>query len=212
MTAKVKICGITREEDAATAVEAGATMVGFIFDPSSRRFIRPVDAARIVRMLPSSVVPVGVFVDAPREEVTRSVGESGVRCIQLHGEETPEATEGYAVPVIKGIRVRPGFDPNVVRRYSVHAVLLDAFVEGQHGGTGVSFDWAIATKAASFARIVLSGGLTSENVREAIRRVRPYAVDVSSGVERSPGIKDHEKIRRFIETVRSSPVHEDVRN
>jgi phosphoribosylanthranilate isomerase len=212
MTTQVKICGIAREEDAEAAAEAGAAMIGFIFVPSSPRFIRPVDAARIVRTLPPSVLPVGVFVDASREDVDRSVVESGVRCIQLHGDEPPGETQGYAVPVIKGIRVRPGFDPEIIRRYNVQAILLDAFVEGRHGGTGVSFDWAIATKAASLARIVLSGGLTSENVREAIRRVRPYAVDVSSGVERSPGIKDHEKIRRFIEAVQSIPVLGDVRS
>jgi phosphoribosylanthranilate isomerase len=195
---RIKICGITRIDDALCAVNTGADMVGFIFVPESKRYITPAQAARIIAALPEHVLPVGVFVDTPRKEVLRAIEESGIRAVQLHGEESPEDADGYSVPVIKAYRVRPSFDPSVLAPYRVEAHLLDTYVSGVHGGTGMVFDWSVARAASAYGKIILGGGLTPENVAEAIRRGAPSAVDVSSGVEHAPGIKAPEKIRRFI--------------
>jgi phosphoribosylanthranilate isomerase len=195
---RIKICGITRPDDALCAVDAGADMIGFIFVPESKRYIIPAQAARIIAALPGHVLPVGVFVDVPRNEVLRTIEESGIRAIQLHGEESPEDTDGYMVQVFKAHRVRPAFDMSVLAPYSVDAHLLDTYVSGMHGGTGMVFDWNVARAASAYGKIILGGGLTPENVARAIRRGAPSAVDVSSGVEFAPGIKAPEKIRRFI--------------
>lgn len=200
----VKICGITRREDALAAVEAGAGMIGFIFVPGSKRFIRPVDVRAITAALPPDLRTVGVFVDTPRETILDFIGRSGVNTIQLHGDEAPEETEGYPVPVIKAHRVSASFDPAVLARYRVEAHLLDAYVEGRHGGTGVRFDHGIARRARGNGRIILGGGLTPENVADAIRTALPDGVDVSSGVERAPGIKDHDAIRQFVDAARTA--------
>lgn len=195
---RIKICGITRLEDALCAVEAGADMIGFIFVQESKRCVTPVHAAGIIDRLPAHVLPVGVFVDAPRKEVLRTIEQSGIRAVQLHGDESAEEADGYAVEVIKAHRVRPGFDPSVLSPYRVDAHLLDTYVSGTHGGTGIAFDWRVARVASAYGTIILGGGLTPENVAQAIRTGAPAAVDVSSGVEKAPGIKAPEKIRRFI--------------
>lgn len=195
---KVKICGITRLEDALFAAGQGVDALGFVFAPSSPRYIDPDAAGCIVRSLPPFVTPVGVFVDEQREEILRAIAIAGIRCLQLQGDEPPGETEGYPVPVIKGFRVGRTFDPQLLRSYLTAAHLLDAQVAGTHGGTGKTFDWNIAVQAKEHGRIILSGGLTPENVAEAARTVRPYAVDVSSGVESLPGVKDPERILRFI--------------
>ena len=200
---KVKICGITNQQDADAAIEAGADALGFIFHHASSRYINPIDAGKIIRTMPADVMPVGVFVNAPREEVLGVINDIGLGCIQLHGDETPLETQGFPVPVWKAFSVRPNFDPGELKRFPVAAYLLDAYAKGLRGGTGQTFDWSIAQDAKRFGRIVLSGGITPENVIEAIRSAQPYAIDVNSGVEVSPGKKDKQKLHRLFATIKS---------
>jgi phosphoribosylanthranilate isomerase len=200
---KVKICGITRGEDALAAVRAGADAVGFIFSPTSPRYIDPEKAAAIIRLLPGNVTPVGVFVNSPRREIEEVISIAGIRCLQLHGEETAAETGGYDFPVIKAFRVGPHFDPAALSGYTVGAFLLDTYAAHKHGGTGEVFDWTIAREAAARGRIILSGGLNPENVLDAVAAASPFAIDVNSGVEEAPGIKDHDRITRLFEAVRS---------
>jgi phosphoribosylanthranilate isomerase len=195
---RVKICGITRLEDALVAVEAGADALGFVFVPASPRCLPASRAHEIIRRLPPGVLTVGVFVDQDRETVEHIIRDTGIHAIQLHGNETPDETRGYKALVIKAHRVFPGFKLDVLDRFTVHAHLLDTFVENMGGGTGKTFDWEIARQARVHGDIILSGGLHPENVAEAIRRSSPAAVDVSSGVEREPGIKNAVKMRDFV--------------
>ncbi len=195
---RVKICGITRRDDALCALDAGADMLGFIFVPSSKRCISPDAVADIVRSIPNDIVTVGVFVNAPRAAILDAIRRSGVKAVQLHGEESPAETEGLPVRVLKAHRVGPDFDPASMGTYRVDAHVLDTFVAGVHGGTGQVFDWSIARAAAGHGPVILGGGLSPANVAEAIRQARPMGVDVSSGVEVAPGIKDHEKVRAFV--------------
>lgn len=200
----VKICGITRPDDALAAAEEGASAVGFIFVRSSPRYVEPEKAGEIIRRLPPFVTPVGVFVNEERAHVISVIACSGIRCLQLHGEESPEDASGYPVPVIKAFRVGDGFDPALLADYAVSAYLLDASVPGMHGGTGKTFDWAVAREASRYGRIILGGGITPGTAALAIRAARPYALDVSSGVEISPGIKDRSKIRALLENCRNA--------
>ncbi len=198
---KVKICGITRVEDALVAADAGADAVGFIFSRSSPRYIEPERAAEIIRKLPRHTTPVGVFVNAPRKEINAVITQSGIRCIQLHGEETAAETRDFSIPVMKAFRVGAGFDSAVLSGYAVAGYLLDTYDPVKRGGTGKAFDWAIARAAKPAGRIIVSGGLNPDNILEAVKLVGPYAVDVNSGVEKSPGIKDGEKIARLFHVV-----------
>ena len=191
-----KICGITNREDALCAVNCGADAVGFIFYEKSPRYVAPEKAAKIICDLPPFVTPVGVFVNAPHIDAT--VKLAGLRAIQLHGDEPPEACLGHEVPVIRTLRVGSEFDALALRSYPVHTFLLDTARAGSYGGTGETFDWAKAREAKNYGRIILSGGLNPDNVREAIEQVAPYAVDTSSGVEAEPGKKDHKKVRDFL--------------
>jgi phosphoribosylanthranilate isomerase len=200
----VKICGITREEDARAAAEEGAAALGFIFARESPRAIAPGSAAGIIAALPPFVTPVGVFVNASREEVLATIEQTGIRCLQLHGEETPADTLGYPVPVVKAFRVGDSFDPAILGAYALPAYLLDASVPGMRGGTGRTFDWSRAEGASRYGRIILGGGITPENAALASRTVHPYALDVSSGVESSPGVKDRKKIRALFESLRDA--------
>jgi phosphoribosylanthranilate isomerase len=143
-----------------------------------------------------------VFVNAPRNEVLDAIRISGIGCVQLHGEEKPEDAEGYPIPVYKAFRVGQDFDSRILGQYKTSAYLLDTFVNGQHGGTRKTFDWRIAVDAKRYGRIILSGGITPENVLEAMRTVRPYAIDVNSGVESSPGRKDKARLQQLFATVR----------
>ena len=198
---RVKICGMTNQDDALWAAAHGADALGFIFYSKSPRFIK-VDAAReIVSVLPPFVTPVGVFVNEPRDRVEATAREVGLRAVQLHGDESPEACAGFLLPVIKALRVGETFDPSTLEAYPVDTFLLDTDKKGLYGGTGETFDWSIAREAKQYGRIVLSGGLSPENVAEAVRQVQPYAVDCGSGVEADPGKKDCEKVRAFIEAV-----------
>jgi phosphoribosylanthranilate isomerase len=209
MKLKVKICGITRRDDAVAAVDAGANAVGFIFSRSSPRYIDPAKAGGIIDVLPKNVTPVGVFVNAPREEIEQAIAVSGIRCLQLHGEETVGDTGGFSLPVVKAFRVGPRFDPGALSEYMVAAFLLDTHAPDKHGGTGRVFDWNIAREAKAHGRVILSGGLNPSNVLEAIKVAEPFAIDVNSGVETRPGIKDHEKIARLFAAVRAYHANPD---
>ncbi len=199
---RVKVCGITNLEDALVAALAGADALGFNFWPRSPRYIAPRAAADIIAQLPPLVTSVAVVVDEPPAQVARLARRSGVRAVQLHGEESPQdvaalATDGFAV--LKAVRVGRDFRPQQLRSYvGVDAFLLDTEVKGRRGGTGKSFDWKKARAANRYGRVLLAGGLTVENVGEAVAQARPYGVDVCSGVERRPGNKDHDLLREFI--------------
>lgn len=198
---RVKICGITTPEAARAAAEAGADAIGLVFAPSRRR-VSVEQAKAIVAALPPFVSRVGVFVDEAPERIAAIVEACGLDAIQLHGEEPPEACRWwFPWKVIKAIRVRGLESLEGLARYQVDAFLLDSFVPGELGGTGRTFDWEIAKAAASRFRIILAGGLTPENVGDALDLVRPYGVDVSSGVE-TGGVKDPGKIRAFVARVR----------
>jgi phosphoribosylanthranilate isomerase len=198
----VKICGITRITDATAAVIAGADMLGFIFVPSSPRFVTIEQVNTITPTLPPWVLPVGVFADAPREQILETIRLTGIRGIQLHGAETPADADGYPVDVIKAFRVSRNFFPALAGQYRVPTILIDSFVPGVQGGTGITSDWEIARLLSAKGQVILSGGLKPKNVGRAIATVRPYGVDVSSGVEESPGIKDHALVREFITAAR----------
>lgn len=199
---RVKICGIASVEDAAAAVDAGADALGLIFVPGTPRSVAPDAAAAIVARLPPLVAVVGVFVDRPLEEVLRIVAALRLHAVQLHGDESEAYSRRLPVPVIRAIRVRDAASLGPLRTYPAGAFLLDAHVEGQYGGTGRTVSLDLAVRAKGCRPLLLSGGLRPETVAEAVRRVRPYGVDVSSGVEASPGRKDHRKVREFIANVR----------
>jgi len=203
---RAKICGITRAEDAQVAIDHGAHALGFVFAPSSPRALTRDQAAVLVRSLPPFVSKVGLFVDASREEVLDVAARVGLDTVQLHGDEDPEtcAVVQQVVPVVKAFRVQG--PETVVRMQSYRGCaagfLLDAYVPGRHGGTGTRFDWVRGVEAKALGvPIILAGGLDSVNVAEAIRVVRPFAVDVSSGVESAPGHKDPRKLREFLVAV-----------
>lgn len=204
MAVRVKICGITNRADALCAAEQGADALGFIFYETSPRYIRPERVGEILAGLPPFVTPVGVFVNEPRARILEILRETGLRAVQLHGDEPPEDCKGYPVPVIRALQVGEGFDPAALKAYPVETFLLDTAKEGFYGGTGETFDWALARAAKACGRVVLSGGINAENVAEAIRSVAPYAVDCGSGVEAEPGRKDHGKLAAFFRAVRST--------
>ena len=199
MSVLVKICGITNLEDGLAAAEAGADAVGFVFHPASPRFITTEVAARILTQLPPSLVKVGLFVDAPAELVVRAIGECGFNLLQFHGEESPEYCLQFGVMTMKAFRIRDEASLAILDNYPTDAWLLDAYSPEAPGGTGKAFNWELAVQAVRRGKpVFLAGGLTPENVAEAVRQVRPYAVDVSSGVESAPGKKDPGKVRAFI--------------
>ncbi|BBP78154.1 N-(5'-phosphoribosyl)anthranilate isomerase [Pseudomonas sp. Ost2] len=200
-----KICGITRIEDALAAVEAGADAIGFVFYAKSPRAVTFQQARAIIAALPPFVTTVGLFVNASRCELGEILDAVPLDLLQFHGDETSEQCEGFHRPYIKALRVKAGDDiAAACRAYpGASGILLDTYVEGVHGGTGEAFDWSLVPQGLS-KPIILAGGLTVENVGDAIARVRPYAVDASGGVERSKGIKDPAKIKAFIQAVRAS--------
>jgi phosphoribosylanthranilate isomerase len=199
----VKICGITRLEDAQAAVEAGADALGFVFWPKSPRFIEP-DAARdIIATLPPSVTPIGVFVDQPSADVNGIALYVGLGAVQLHGSEGEAYVQTMTRPVLKAVAVEGNRAPSIDWSADV-TVLLDVHDPVKKGGTGRTIDWTTASEIARGRNIMLAGGLTPENVADAITRVRPYGIDVSSGVEAAPGIKNHERIKALFEAVHGS--------
>jgi len=196
---KVKICGITSLEDALAAVAAGADALGFVFHSASPRHISPQQAADIIKLLPPFIQTVGLFVDEARDTVNTTADRCGLDIIQLHGEESPEYCGSVRRRVIKAFRVKDITTLDSLLQYRVAGCLLDAWSPAAHGGTGQTFNWGIAAEAVKRGhRIVLAGGLAPDNVAEAVKCVNPYAVDVSSGVECSPGRKDGGKIIKFI--------------
>lgn len=201
----VKICGLTREEDALAAARLGAHALGFVFYARSPRYVEPARAAAIVRGLPPFVTSVGLFVNAQVGDVERVLDEVPLDLLQFHGEETPAYCAQFRRPYIKALRVRPGVDllQYACQYEGARGLLLDAFVEGTHGGTGSNFDWNLIPSGLPLP-VVLSGGLNAGNVTAAIQRVRPCAVDVSSGVESAPGIKDARKMTDFFQGVRNA--------
>jgi phosphoribosylanthranilate isomerase len=205
MRTRVKICGITNRQDALDAVRLGADAIGLVFYPPSPRFVTPGQAAAIVDRLPPFVTVVGLFVDASREAIGEVLGAVRVDLLQFHGSESPERCADHDRPYIKAVRVREGTDLLAERqRYAgASALLLDAYQPGVPGGTGQAFDWDLIPVGLA-REVILAGGLTPENVADAVRRVRPYAVDVSGGVEREKGRKDAGKIEAFMRGVASA--------
>jgi phosphoribosylanthranilate isomerase len=196
---KVKICGVRTLEEAQAAVDAGADALGFNFWPPSARYIEPHAAREVITGITPTVCTVGVFVNEEANRIVDIASELGLSAVQLHGDESPEFCEGLAsIKTIKAIRVGRDFDLSVIENYRVNMVLLDPSIEGSYGGTGQRFDWRIAIEAKRLAPIILAGGLTAENVWDAITQVRPAAIDVCSGVEAEPGRKDLDKLRAFM--------------
>ncbi len=201
MKVRVKICGITRVEDALPAARAGADAIGLVFAASPRR-VTVAEAAEVVSHLPSFVCPVGVFVDADVEEVKDTAARAGLHCVQLHGGESPEYLARLGgLSVIKAIRVRDAGDVKAAAAYESAAVLLDTASSLAAGGTGETFPWRYAAGLAAERPVILAGGLNADNVVEAIRTAHPWAVDVSSGVEERAGVKSAEKVREFVRRV-----------
>jgi phosphoribosylanthranilate isomerase len=204
METKVKICGITNLADAQVAVEAGADAIGFILYEKSPRFVSLKTAAAISKQLPPFVMHVGVFVDAEADFVLRAISEAGLTMLQFHGDEPPDFCTQFGLISMKAFRIRDEKSLEKIPNYQTDAYLLDAFSSTALGGTGEKFNWELAIEAQKFGKpIFLAGGLTPENVAEAVKKVRPFGVDVSSGVEISRGKKDHTKVKKFIEAVRS---------
>lgn len=205
MATAVKICGIARVEDALAAARAGAHAVGLVFYEPSPRYVTPARAAEIIRALPPFITAVGLFVDAPAETVRAALAEAPVGLLQFHGAEAPGYCRQFGRPYVKAVRMRPGVDLLQYARdyHDAKALLLDSYVEELHGGSGAAFDWSLIPRGLPLP-VILSGGLTPENVMDAVRRVRPGAVDVSSGVESAKGVKDAAKIIAFIKGVRNA--------
>lgn len=205
METAVKICGITRPEDALAAARAGAHAIGLVFYARSPRHVSPERAAEIMRVLPPFVTTVGLFVDEQVQEVRATLSKAPVGLLQFHGDETPEYCRQFKRPYIKAVRMKADVDLlQYARQYhDAKALLLDHYVEGLHGGSGVAFDWSLIPRGLPLP-IILSGGLTPDNVMDAVRRVRPSAVDVSSGVESAKGVKDAAKIAAFVRGVRNA--------
>lgn len=205
MSVRVKICGITRVEDALAAVHLGASALGFVFWRQSARYVTPACAREIIAALPAFITAVGVYVDPDREWVEETSSVAGLNLLQFHGNESPEFCGQFPLPYIKAMRVREGVDllQYATRHTGARGLLLDTFVEGEPGGTGCAFDWNLVPRNLPLP-LILSGGLHAGNVTTAIQQARPWAVDVSSGVESAKGIKDAEKISAFMQGVRIS--------
>ena len=206
MSCKTKICGITYPEDAVAAVEAGVDALGFVLYRNSPRYIEPHLVKQIIAELPPFVLPVGVFVNEDTKVVRDLMDSCGLALAQLHGDETATYCETLGRPVLKAIRLKDRSSFLALAEYrgraGVRGFLLDAYLEHAHGGTGRVPDWSLAAEAARAATVVLAGGLTAENVEAAVRTIRPYGVDVSSGVEDRPGKKNREKMRAFVQAAK----------
>lgn len=200
---RIKVCGVTSVADALACVAAGADAIGVNFAPASPRRIDVETARSIVTALPANIVSVGVFVDASEAVLRDTIVRVGLGCVQLHGEESAELVAAFLPHAYKALRVRGREVLSLAERYPGEHILLDAYVPGVAGGTGATFDWSLAAELARTRQLTLAGGLTPDNVASAVRTVRPYCVDVASGVERAVGKKDAAKVRAFIEAARS---------
>lgn len=207
MNTRIKICGITRDEDAQAAARLGAHAIGFVFYAGSARAVTPARARTIIDALPPFVVPVGLFVNADERTVRETVAMTRIQLLQFHGDESAEFCAGFGLPYLRAVRVRAETDLlQYAREFrAAQGLLLDAWVEGARGGTGSVFDWSLIPRDLP-APVVLSGGLSPDNVEQAVRRVRPWAVDVSSGVELAKGIKDVRKMEAFMTGVRNAGI------
>jgi phosphoribosylanthranilate isomerase len=203
----VKICGITRVEDALAAVAAGAGAIGFVFWPGSPRFIDPFRARKIVAALPPFITAVGVFVNQPLEYVNGVASLVKLGAVQLHGDETTGFASAITVPIIKAIPLDAAGEARVAEWPAATTLLLDVHDPVKRGGTGHTLDWTAAAAVAARRKVLLAGGLTADNVAAAVARVRPFGIDVSSGVERAPGIKDHQRLRALFEALHD---HSDI--
>jgi phosphoribosylanthranilate isomerase len=204
MSVRVKICGITNLADAQAAAEAGADALGFVFYEKSPRFVSMKTVAEISRALPPFIIRVGVFVNPAKELVLKAIAECGLNLLQFHGDEPPEFCTQFDSMSMKAFRIRNAGSLNELPKYKTDAWLLDAYSSDTLGGTGEVFNWDLAVEAQKFKHpIFLAGGLTPENVADAVRKVRPFGVDVSSGVESSPGRKDYAKVRAFINAAKA---------
>jgi phosphoribosylanthranilate isomerase len=199
---KIKICGITNLEDALASADAGADALGFNFYKKSPRCIEPEKAAEIIAQLPPFVMPVGIFVNEREDKIREIQQLTCLQALQFHGDESPEFCQRFGARVIKAFQVKNKESLKNMAHYHVGAFLLDSYRDGIRGGTGVTFDWHLAVVAKTFGKVILAGGLTPENVAEAVKLVQPYGVDVAGGVEKEKGIKDHIKIKKFITEVR----------
>jgi phosphoribosylanthranilate isomerase len=203
MSVKVKICGVTSVDDALAAADAGADLVGLMFYEKSPRHVSVQTAAEISRRLPPFVVRVGVFVNPSEDAVLRAAGECGLNMLQFHGDEPPEFCTQFGLMSMKAFRVRDAGSLRPLPEFRTDAWLLDACAPDKPGGTGETFNWDLAVEAMKLGRLIfLAGGLTPANVADAVQRVQPYGVDVSSGVESSPGNKDHAKVRAFVQAAK----------
>ena len=200
---KVKICGMTQLKDALFAVEQGVDAVGFIFYKKSPRAVTMKTVREIITKLPPLVDTVGVFVNESAERLNKVADYCGLDLVQLHGEESPAFCRKIHRRVIKAFRVKDLQSIKQLEKFPVSGFLLDTFSDDLHGGTGKTFDWNLALSAKKMGPVILAGGLTPRNILQAVRQVRPYGVDVCSGVEKSPGIKDLEKVRAFLKNIRS---------
>lgn len=208
---RIKICGLTRPEDVKIAVDEGADALGFVFYPKSPRYISPDSAQKLIKQVPPFITKVGLFVNVSSEEVATISKKTGISLLQFHGDETPKDCEQAAqlagLPFIRAFRVKPNttaldliqFEKTYQQCHQFSALLLDAYSEA-YGGQGKAFNWSIVSKEIAH-RVVLSGGLNAQNVTGAVCQISPFAVDISSGVERAKGIKDARKIREFIQAV-----------
>jgi phosphoribosylanthranilate isomerase len=202
----VKICGITTIDDAVAAAEYQASAVGFNFFRESRRYVSPETAYAIIRELPETVRKVGVFVNADPEFVKKTAAQLLLDFVQFSGDETVEYVKSFGAQAIKAFRVNNGFDPSLITAYGTSLSIIDAFDPEAFGGTGKIADWGIARAAGGYGKIILAGGLTPENVQDAISQADPFGVDVASGIESSPGQKDHAKMKEFISLARSARI------
>ncbi|MEO7559052.1 MAG: phosphoribosylanthranilate isomerase [Nitrosospira sp.] len=205
MSIRVKICGITRVEDALMAVNLGANAIGLVFWSQSARYVAPATAREIIAALPPFISAVGVYVNPDTEWVKETSSTAGLNLLQFHGDESPDFCRKFSLPYIKAVGVRAGIDllQYATRYTGARGLLLDTYVKGEPGGTGHVFDWRLIPRDLPLP-LILSGGLHAANVTEAIRQAHPWAVDVSSGVEAAKGIKDAEKIAAFMQGVRNS--------
>lgn len=201
---RIKICGITNPDDALMAVEAGADALGFVFVPNTPRYITSGPVAKIVEQLPPFITTVGLFVNEDAEKIQRIADQCHLDVFQLHGNESPEFCNTLNRKTIKAFRVKDESSLSQVPDYRVSAYHLDTYVKGKMGGTGLIFNWALAEKIKKYGPVILAGGLNPRNVASAVRQVHPYGVDVSSGVEASPGRKAPAKVEAFIEAVRKA--------
>ena len=208
----VKICGITRLEDALAAVQCGANALGFVFWPNSPRWIDPAQARSIIEVLPPFVTPVGLFVNQPVDEVNETAAIARLGAVQLQGDESVEYAAKIRSPIVKAMSAEAASDATALNRWSdATMILLDAHDPVRRGGTGQTIDWARAGRVAARRRVILAGGLSPLNVAEAIESVRPFGVDVASGVESAPGIKDHKRMLAFFEAIHD-PSHDPARS